>query len=60
MVASKTAFLLFSSNITIPGGALHIFWVQGRAIGKGINFPDIGVKNSINFHNFSIRNGTEF
>ena len=43
-----------------PGGALHTFWVRGRAIGKGIDFPDIGIKNGINFHNFGIRNGTDF
>ena len=43
-----------------PGGALDTFWVQGRAIGKGIYFPDIGIKNGINFHNFGIRNGTYF
>ena len=29
-------------------------------IGKGIYFPDIGIKNGINFHNFSIRNGSDF
>ena len=40
-----------------PGGALNIFLVRGRAIGKGIYFPDI---NGINFHNFGIRNGTYF
>ena len=45
---------------TNPGGALHIFRVWGRAIGKGIYFPDIGIKNGINFHNFGIRNGTYF
>ena len=43
-----------------PGGALHIFWVRGSAIGKGIYFPDIGIKSCINFHNFGIRNGTDF
>ena len=37
-----------------------MFQVRGRAIGKGINFPDIGIKNGINFHNFGIRNGTDF
>ena len=42
-----------------PGGALYIFWVRGRAIGKGIYFQDIGIKNGINFHNFGIRNGTD-
>ena len=44
----------------IRGGALHIFRVRGRAIGKGIYFPDIGIKNGITFHNFGIRNGTYF
>ena len=39
-----------------PGDAQHIFWVRGRAIGKGIDSPDIGIKNGINFHNFGIRN----
>ena len=43
-----------------PGGALHIFRVRGRAIGKGIYFPDIGIKNGINFHNVGIRNGIYF
>ena len=43
-----------------PGGALHIFWVRARAIGKGIDFPDIGIKNGINFHTFGIRNVTDF
>ena len=47
-------------DVRIPGGALHIFRVRGRAIGKGIYFPDIGIKNGINFHNFGIRNGTYF
>ena len=28
----------------IPGGALHIFRVRGRAIGKGIYFLNIGIK----------------
>ena len=46
-----------SDKDSVPGGALHIFWVRGRAIGKGINFPDIGIKNGINFHNFGISNG---
>ena len=27
----------------IPGGALHIFWVRGRAIEMGSDFPDIGI-----------------
>ena len=37
------------------GGALCIFQVWGCAIRKGINFPDIGIKNNINnVHNFGI------
>ena len=43
-----------------PGGALNIFSVQGCAIGKGIDFPEIGICNGINFHNFSTRNGENF
>ena len=39
--------------------ALHIFWVLGSAIGKGIDLPDIGIRNGIEFHNFGIRNGTD-
>ena len=31
------------------GGVLYIFWVRGRAIGKGIDFHDFGI----------IRNGIE-
>ena len=31
---------------------LYTFWVQGRAIGKGINFHDLGIRNGINFCNF--------
>ena len=38
---------------------IYIFGM-GRAIGKGIYFPDIGIKNGINFYNFGIRNGTDF
>ena len=37
-----------------------LLWVRGRAIGKGIDFPDIGIKNGINFYNFGMRNGTDF
>ena len=49
-----------SGSLSCPGGALHIFLVRGSAIGKGIYFPEIGIKNGINFHYFRIRNGTEF
>ena len=27
------------------GGALYKFWVRGRAIGKGIDFHDSGIRN---------------
>ena len=43
-----------------PGGVLYIFWVRGRAIGKGIDFHDFGIRNGINFHDFGIRNGINF
>ena len=36
-----------------------MFRVRGCATGKVIYFPDIGIKNGINFHNFGIRNGTD-
>ena len=42
------------------GGVPHIFIVRGRAIGKCIYFPDIGIKKDLNFHNFGIRNGADF
>ena len=29
-------------------------------MGKGIDFPDIGIRNGIDFHNFGTRNGTNF
>ena len=45
---------------SVPRGALHIFRVRGRAIGKGIYFLDIGIKNGSNFHNLGIRNGNYF
>ena len=52
-------FIPLNKAQDLPGGALHIFWVRRRAIGKGIYFQDIGIKNGINFHNFGIRNGTD-
>ena len=42
------------------GGALRIFLVRGRAIGKGIYFPKIGIKNGVNFHKIGTKNGTDF
>ena len=41
------------------GGVLYIFWVRGRAVGKGIDFHDFGIRNGINFHHFGIRNGVK-
>ena len=41
------------------GGILYIFWVRGRAIGKGIDFHDFGIRNGIDFHDFGIRNGID-
>ena len=43
-----------------PGGVLYIFWVWGRAIEKGIDFHDFGIRNGIDFHDFGIRNGINF
>ena len=47
---------------TFPGGGglLHIFWVRGRAIGKGIDFHDFGIRNGVDFHDFGVRNGIDF
>ena len=42
------------------GGVLYIFWLRGRAIGKGIDFHDFGIRNGIDFHDFGIRNGVNF
>ena len=52
-------------TVSFPGmrggvGVLYIFWVRGRAIGKGIDFHDFGIRNGINFHDFGIRNGINF
>ena len=48
-------------GITTPwGGVLYIFWVRGRAIGRGIDFHDFGIRNGIYFYDFGIRNGIDF
>ena len=44
----------------VSQGVRYIFWVRGRAIGKGIDFHDFGIRNGIDFHNFGIRNGIDF
>ena len=60
MILTFSNFQRILTKWSDPGGALLIFRVRGRAIGKGIYFPDVGIKNGINFHNFGIRNGTYF
>ena len=52
----KNCILAFTRG----GGVLYIFWVRGRAIGKGIDFHDFGIRNGIDFHEFGIRNGITF
>ena len=44
----------------VPQGCTTNILGTGNAIGKGIYFPEIGIKNGINFHNFGKRNGTDF
>ena len=34
------------------GGLLYIFWVRGRAIGKGIDFHDFDIRNGYRFSQF--------
>ena len=46
MLGVKNCILAFTRA---GGGVLYIFWVRGRAIGKGIDFHDFGI----------IRNGIE-
>ena len=35
------------------GGVPYIFWVRGRAIGKGIDLHDFGIRNGITFRDFN-------
>ena len=51
---------IFGVFVARGGGLLYIFWVRGRAIGKGIDFHDFGIMNGIDFHDFGIRNGIDF
>ena len=37
-----------------PRGVLYIFWVRGRAIGKGIDFHDFGIRNGIDLSIFAV------
>ena len=57
----RVKYAIFSIKEIALGGELHIYilWVRVRAIGKGIYFPDIGIKTGINFPNFGVRNGTD-
>ena len=48
------------SRYSRGGGVRYIFWVRGRAIGKGIDFHHFGIRNGIDFHDFGIRNGIKF
>ena len=59
---SRMKFVLGSLNLARGGGGgvLYIFWVRGRAIGKGIDFHDFVIRNGINFHDFVIRNSINF
>ena len=34
---------------SFPECALHTFWVRGRASRKGVDFPDIDLRSSIDF-----------
>ena len=45
-------------ELSLPGGrgALHIFWVRGLAIGKGVDFHYFDIRNGIYFHDFGQRN----
>ena len=38
-------------------GALHIFWVRGRAIERGIDLHGFSTRDSIDIHDMNIKNG---
>ena len=57
---SGLGFCLHDTVSPPGGGVLCIFWVRGRAIGKGIDFHEFGIRNGIDFHDFGIRNGIDF
>ena len=42
-----------------PTGVLYTFWVRGSAIGKGLNFQNLGIRKGIKFHDFGL-NGINF
>ena len=54
--------LFTCAELSFPGGGgvLYIVWVRGRAIGKGIDFHEFGIRNCTDFHDFGIRNGIDF
>ena len=53
--AKKIFYMEICIRVLARGGGgrvLYIFWLRGRAIGKGIDFHDFGIRNGINFYNF--------
>ena len=60
LAITTTSSSKFLSTLCPGGGVLYIFWVRGRAIGKGIDFREFGIRNGIDFHDFGIRNGIDF
>ena len=46
--------------VGLPEGVHYLLWVLGRVIGKGIDFPDISIRNGFDLHNCGIRNGNNF
>ena len=43
-----------------PKGDLNIFWLWGCAFGKGLDFPDTGITDGIDFDRFGTKNQTNF
>ena len=41
--------------IMMPVGALHVFWVRGRPIGKSIDFSHIDIRNGTDFQDSGVR-----
>ena len=53
---------LVMGGVPPGGGVLYIFWIRGRAIGKGIDLHDFGIsgiRNGIDLQDFGIRNGID-
>ena len=51
----RTQLKMFGGKSKSTGDALHIFCVRGRTDEKGIDFPDIGIRNGIDFQAFRIK-----